>query len=371
MIPVNEPALDGREKDYLVEAIESGWISSDGAFVNKFEENFSSYLGAKYGIAVSSGTAALETALYSAGVCEGDEVIMPSFTIISCAIAVIRLGAKPVFVDVESDNWCIDVEQIKKNITIHTKVIMAVHMYGHPANMTPILDIANQYGLIVLEDASQVHGAEYKGIKCGAIGHISIFSFYANKIITTGEGGMVITSDERMAERAKSYRNLCFQEDRRFYHEDIGYNFRMTNLQAAVGVAQVERLDEFVKRKRYIGKLYLDALRNVSGIKTQVEQKWAKMVYWMYCIELDESLNMDATTMMSALHKRGIGTRPFFVGLHEQPILIKRGFVKSSDVFPVTERISKQGLYLPSGMTLTEKDVGIVVDAIQEIIEES
>jgi perosamine synthetase len=371
MIPVNEPALDGHEKDYLIEAIESGWISSDGAFIKQFEEDFSGYLGAKYGVAVSSGTAALETALYSAGVCEGDEVIMPSFTIISCAIAVIRLGAKPVFVDVESDNWCINVNQIKKNITERTKLIMAVHMYGHPADMTPIMEIANQHDLVVLEDASQVHGAEYKGIKCGAIGHISIFSFYANKIITTGEGGMVITSDKEMSKRARSYRNLCFQEDRRFYHEDLGYNFRMTNLQAAIGVAQVERLDEFVKRKRYIGKLYVDALRNIDGIKTQVEQKWAKMVYWMYCIELDESLGMDSTAMMQALRKRGIGTRPFFVGLHEQPILLKKGLVKSSDAFPVTERISRQGLYLPSGMTLTEKDVNTVVDAIQEIIKES
>jgi len=371
MIPVNEPDLSGNEKNYLLEAIESGWVSSDGPFVKKFEEGFSGYLGASYGVAVSNGTAALEVALYSAGVSDGDEVIMPSFTIISCAIAVIRLGAKPVFVDVEPDNWCIDEEQIKKNITKKTKVIMAVHMYGHPANMTPIMNIANQYGLIVLEDASQVHGAEYKGMKCGAIGHISTFSFYANKIITTGEGGMVVTSDKKMFERAQSYRNLCFQEGRRFYHDDIGYNFRMTNLQAAIGVAQLEKLDEFVKRKRNIGKLYVDALQQIDGIKTQIEQKWAKMVYWMYCIELKESLGMNATDMMLALKERGIGTRPFFLGLHEQPVLIKRKLIDSSAAFPVTERISKQGLYLPSGMTLTEKDVSVVVSAIQEIIKDS
>ena len=370
MIPVNDPKLDGHEKNYLIKAIESGWISSDGAFVNQFEEGFSKYLGAKYGIAVSNGTAALEVALYSAGVCEGDEVIMPSFTIISCAIAAIRLGAKPVFVDVEQENWCIDVEQIECKITERTKVIMPVHMYGHPADMAPIMKIATKHNLVVLEDASQVHGAEYKGVKCGAIGHISVFSFYANKIITTGEGGMVITSNKEMSERAKSYRNLCFQEGRRFYHEDLGYNFRMTNLQAAIGVAQLERLDEFVKRKRDIGKLYVDSLKNINGIKTQVEQKWAKMVYWMYCIELDESLGMNAKTMMQALRKQGIGTRPFFVGLHEQPILIKKNLVASSDTFPVTELISRQGLYLPSGMTLTEKDVHTVVDAIKKIIKE-
>ena len=369
MIPVNEPALDGNEKKYLLKAIDDGWISSDGPFVKEFEDGFSKYHGTEHAIAVSNGTAALEIALYAAGISEGDEVIMPSFTIISCAIAAIRLGAKPIFVDVDDENWCIDINQIEGQITDRTKVIMPVHMYGHPADMTPILDVAKKYNLTVLEDASQVHGAEYKNIKCGAIGHISVFSFYANKIITTGEGGMVCTNDEKMYARAKSYRNLCFQENRRFYHEDLGYNFRITNLQAAIGLAQLERIDHFVKRKRYFGKLYSESLSKIDGIKTQTEKKWAKMVYWMYCIELDEKLGISALDMINSLKKRGIGTRPFFIGLHEQPVLIKKKLVNRSNNFPVTERISRQGLYLPSGMTLTDKDVNTVISAIIEILK--
>lgn len=367
MLPVNQPLLDGREKELLIECIETGWISSDGPNIKKFEDGFADYIGVKYGIAVTNGTVALEAALFAIGIGEGDEVIMPSFTIISCAIAVVRFGAIPVLVDIEPDTWNIDVEQIEAKITSRTKAIMAVHMYGHPSDLDPILAIANRHGLMVIEDASQVHGALYKGSKCGSIGHISTFSFYANKIITTGEGGMVMTSDSRIAERARSYRNLCFRKERRFYHTEMGNNLRMTNMQAALGVAQLARLDEFVELKRANGSIYLERLNHLQGVKAQVEKPWARMVYWMYCVELDTSTGHNAESMMAALAQRGIGTRPFFLGLHEQPVFHAKGWYLNES-FPVAERAARQGFYLPSSVTLKESDIDFVVDQVAEVL---
>ncbi len=367
MIPVNEPLLRGREKELLAKCIETGWISSDGPFVKEFENKFASYIGCDYGVSVCNGTAALETALFAAGVSKGDEVIMPAFTIISCALAVIRLGAIPVLVDAEADTWNMDVSQIEKCITKKTKAIMPVHIYGHPVDMDPLLSIAQKHDLVVVEDAAEVHGAEYKGRKCGSLGHISAWSFYANKIITTGEGGMVLTSDKKMAERAKSYRNLSFRPEKRFYHTELGYNFRMTNMQAAIGIAQMERIDEFIDIKRNLGKYYRQCLSDIKGIKFQTEKPWAKMVYWMYCIELGTALCISAEFLMKELKARGMGARPFFMGLHQQPALLELGLFKD-EKYPVTERISKQGLYLPSGMALTKNQVNEVVKNVKDIM---
>lgn len=368
MLPVNQPQLDGREKELLIECIESGWISSDGPYIARFEDGFAQFIGVNHGVAVSNGTAALEAALFALEINEGDEVIMPSFTIISCAIAALRFGAKPVLVDIEPLTWNINVESIESKITPRTKAIMAVHMYGHPCDMDPILDLARRYNLKVIEDASQVHGALYKGKRCGSIGDISTFSFYANKILTTGEGGMVMTSDECLADRARNYRNLCFRTERRFYHTEIGNNLRMTNMQAAIGVAQLERLDKIVERKRAIGAHYTKLLNNIPNVKTQVEMPWAKMVYWMYCIELDESTGCDANKMMSALSSRGIGTRPFFLGLHEQPVLLNYGWYKY-EKYPITDKAARQGLYLPSSLNLADTEIVYVVDQIYDILE--
>jgi len=367
MIPVNQPKLDGREKELLAECIRSGWISSDGPFVAEFERKFADYIGTKHGVAVCNGTAALETALFAAGVGKGDEVIMPAFTIISCALAAIRLGAIPVLVDAEADTWNMDVSQIESRLSPKTKAIMPVHIYGHPVDMDPLLDIAKKRNLVVVEDAAEAHGAEYKGRKCGALGHISAWSFYANKIITTGEGGMVLTSDVKMAKRAESYRNLCFRPEKRFYHTELGYNFRLTNLQAAVGVAQMERIDEFIQIKRRLGEYYRQKLLKLKGVKCQIEKPWAKMVYWMYCIELDSALGLNAQNVMDALAKKEISTRPFFIGLHQQPALRELGLFKEEH-YPVTERISRQGLYLPSGLALTEKQIDQVVAVLDEIL---
>jgi len=368
MIPVNQPLLNGREKELLIECIDSGWISSDGPFISEFERKFADFIGVKHGVAVCNGTAALEAGLFAAGIVEGDEIIMPAFTIISCALAAVRLGAIPVLVDAEPDTWNMDVTQIEKRVTPKTRAIMPVHIYGHPVDMDPVLEIAERHNLIVIEDAAEVHGAEYKGRKCGSLGQLSSWSFYANKIITTGEGGMILTSDSRMAERAASYRNLCFRPERRFYHTELGQNFRMTNLQAAIGVAQMDRVEELIKRKRQIGSLYREKLARIPGIKFQIEKSWAKHVYWMYCIELDETLKMDAKTMMEELYKKGIGTRPFFLGLHEQPALQRLGYFADEN-YPVTYRISRSGLYLPSGLTLNEEQIDQVVSALQEVIE--
>jgi len=376
-IPVCQPSLGGREIEYATEAIRAGWISSDGPFVKEFEKKFSKYMGVKHGVAVCNGTAALETALYGIKIKKGDEIIMPSFTIISCAIAAIRLGAKPVLVDIDPETWNMDVSQIESKITNKTKAIMPVHIYGHPVDMDPLFKLAEKYGLKIIEDAAEAHGAEYfsrikgnKWFKCGNMGNIAAFSFYANKIITTGEGGMVVTDDPVIAERAASYRNLCFKPEKRFYHTELGYNFRMTNLQAAIGVAQLERIEEFIAIKRSLGEYYRHRLSGIAGVCFQVEKPYAKSVYWMYSIELKESSGIDAETMMTELNNKGIGTRPFFMGLHKQPVLRELGLFKG-EKYPNTERAYKQGLYLPSGLTLTKSQIDVVCDEIKEIIRKS
>ncbi len=367
MIPVNEPLLNGNEKNYLAECIDTGWISSEGPFVRRFEELFSYYIGVKHGIAVCNGTAALEVAMAAINIQPGDEVIIPTFTIISCALAILRRGGIPVLVDVEPDTWCMDVNQVKDRITTKTKAIMPVHMYGHPVDMTPLMELSEKYGLYIVEDAAEVHGAEYKGKKCGSFGHINCFSFYANKIITTGEGGMLVTNDDGLAERARLHRNLCFTHGRRFYHEELGGNFRLTNLQAAVGVAQMERIGEFVEIKRRNGAIYNRLLKDIDFLQLPVEKEWAKNVYWMYGIVINEDTGFDAEGFTERLKERGIGTRPFFIGMHEQPIFKKMGLF-SNESYPVTERISRQGFYLPSGLTLTKEQIQKVVDAIKDIV---
>ena len=367
MIPVNEPLFSNREKELLCECIDSGYISSEGPFVRQFEETFASYIGVKHGVAVCNGTAALDTAIAVINLKAGEEVIMPSFTIISCAMAVVRHSGIPVLVDAEQDTWCMDVNQVEARITPRTRAIMPVHMYGHPVDMYPIMAIAGKYNLYVIEDAAEVHGAEYRGRKCGSIGQISCFSFYANKIITTGEGGMVLTDDDNIAERARAYRNLCFRPEKRFYHTEPGRNYRMTNLQAAVGVAQMERIDEFVEIKRHNAALYTKLLLGIKGIQLPVERPWAKNVYWMYGILLDKNIGMDATSLAKELKARDIGTRPFFLGMHEQPVFHNMGLFKG-ERYPVSEEIARQGLYLPSGLTLKEEQIEKVCNALKEIM---
>src|SRR3990172_6028392 len=301
MIPVNEPLLGERELEYISECVRTGWVSSGGRFINEFEERWAAYCGRCYGIAVSNGTAALQLAVACLGLEPGDEVILPTFTIVSCALAVIYNGGVPVVVDFEPRTWCLDVHQAEKKITHRTRAIMPVHIYGHPVDMDPLLDLAERYGLAIIEDAAEAHGAEYLSTRngsesgwrrCGSFGTLSCFSFYANKLITTGEGGMVLTDDPQLAEKARSMRNLCFQSDRRFYHEALGYNFRLTNLQAALGLAQLERMDQIVTHKRWMGKEYTRRLRDITNLELPVEEQWARSVYWMYGAVLCEEVDM-------------------------------------------------------------------------------
>jgi perosamine synthetase len=371
-IPVNEPLLNGNEKKYLAECIDSGWISSEGPFVARFEQAFAARLGRAHGVAVCNGTAALEAALYGLGVRTGDEVIMPAFTIISCALAALRLGARPVLVDIDPETWCMDTAQVKARLTPRTRVVMPVHIFGHPVDLDPLLQLRADHGFKILEDAAEVHGAEYfsrhlggRWVKCGALGDATATSFYANKIVTTGEGGMVLADDPEVTARARSYRNLCFRPERRFYHTEIGYNFRMTNLQAAVGLAQVERLDEFIAIKTRNAACYRAALAAVPGLRFMTVQPWARSVYWVYAVELDPRCGLDAATVMARLKARGVDTRPFFLGLHEQPALRELGLF-AGETHPHTERAYRFGFYLPSGMALTEAGVAQVVAALRE-----
>jgi len=368
MIPVNEPLFISNEKKYLAQCIDSGWISSEGPFVKEFEEKFSSYIGKKYGVAVSSGTAALEVAMGAIGIKPGDEVIMPTFTIISCPLAVVTYGGTPVFVDADPETWNMDVSKIEEKITKKTKAIMPVHIYGHPCDMDPILKIAKKHNLLIIEDAAEAHGAEYKGKKCGSFGDISCFSFYANKIITCGEGGMVLTNNKKFAERAETLRNLGFLKKKRFYHKELARNYRMTNLQAAVGVAQLKNIEKLIRIKRENAKKYTQMLENIKGLQLPIEKKWAKNVYWMYGVVLAESTGFSAESFAKKLAQKGIATRPFFYPLHLQPVWKKLNIKIKSDKCPIAERIARQGLYLPSGLGLRVNQIKKTCEAVKELL---
>ncbi len=370
MIPVNEPKLGDRELEYVAECVRSGWVSSAGHFIQEFEEQWAAYCGRRFGVALANGTTALHVAVELLDLEPGDEVIMPTFTIISCAWPVVLAGGVPVLVDSDPTTWTMDVEQVADRITPRTRAIMPVHIYGHPVDMDPVLALADRFGLAVIEDAAEAHGAEYRGQdgrwrRCGSFGTTSTFSFYANKLVTTGEGGMLLTDDSALAERAARLRNLGFLPERRFFHTERGYNYRLTNMQAALGVAQVARMDEIVARKRWLGEAYGRGLADLSdgGVQLATVEPWARSVYWMYGLVLDERLGIDAVEFARRLRERGVDTRPFFLGMHEQPVLRERGLF-ANEWYPVAERLARQGLYLPSGLGLTESQLDQVCDAV-------
>lgn len=368
-IPVNEPLINGNEKKYLNECIETGWISSEGPFVKRFEEAFAARMGRKYGIAVCNGSVALDAAVVALDIGLGDEVILPTFTIISCAAAIVRAEATPVVVDCDPVTWNMDVNQLEVRITPRTKAIMVIHIYGLPVDMNPVMKLADKYGLYIIEDAAEMHGQTYKGRPCGSFGAISTFSFYPNKHVTTGEGGMILTDDEQLAERCRSLRNLCFQPYQRFVHEELGWNFRMTNLQAAVGLAQLERLDEFVTRKRRMGAHYTELLQDLPGVQLPLPQtSYAENIYWVYGVVLEDSVPFDAREAMRRLGEQRIGTRPFFWPMHEQPVLRKMGFFDRV-ACPVAERLAQRGFYIPSGLSLTDEQIEQVAQTLREVLQ--
>lgn len=367
-IPVNEPLLSGNEKKYLCECIDTGWISSEGPFVKEFEQKMSAGVNRRYGIAVSNGTAALEVAIQALGVKEGDEVIMPAFTIISCAMAVTKVGAVPVLVDSDLQTWNMNTEEIEAKITPRTKAIMIVHLYGLPVEVDRVLALAEKYNLKVIEDAAEMHGQTYNGRPCGSFGDISTFSFYPNKHITTGEGGMVVTDDEELAERCRMIRNLCFRKDVRYVHDEISDNYRFTNLQAAVGLAQLERLDEFVGKKRRMGSYYTEKLREIDGLILPLEKTdYADNIYWVYGIVLDKNINVDNKVMQKLLAEEGISSRTFFWCMHEQPVYQKQGLF-ANETYPNAEYLARKGFYIPSGLALTEEQMEQVVKGVKNVM---
>lgn len=375
-IPVNEPIFYDKEIEYVTECIKTGWVSSSGGFVKEFEDKWAGYCGREFGISVSSGTAALQLAVSSLELSPGDEVIIPTFTIISCALAVIQSGAVPVLVDSDPDTWTMDVNQINNKLTKRTKAIMLVHMYGHPVDVDPILELAEKHGLKIIEDAAQAHGVEYYSEhgsqkvgwnKCGSFGHLSCFSFYANKVVTTGEGGMIVTDDKQLAQKLRSLRNLCFKDNKRYYHEQLGYNFRFTNLQAALGLAQLERIDEIVEKKHWIGVEYTKRLNNLENIKLQVNQKWARTNYWMFGLLVDEESGFTGESLSKKLLEYGIDTRAFFIGMHNQPVFNKMNLFINED-YPVSDYLSMQGLYLPSGLALIGDQLNYVCEKLENIL---
>jgi perosamine synthetase len=371
MILVNEPLLVGNEKKYLQECVDSGWISSEGPFVKEFEEKFADTVRRKHGVAVCNGSIALDLAVYASGILPGDEVIMPAFTIISPAAAVVRCGAIPVLVDSDSDTWNMNVSEIERRITRKTRAIIIVHIYGLPADVDPILKIAEKHNLIVIEDAAEMHGQFYKGNPCGSFGDVSTFSFYPNKHITTGEGGMIVTNNSELDKRCRLLRNLAFSPERRFVHEELGWNYRFTNLQAAVGLAQLELLDKFVKRKRRMGDFYNRLLKDLSEfiVLPLPCTEYAENIYWVYGLLLTDKVDGDATRMMAKLHDLGIGTRPFFYPMHKQPVFRKMGLF-SHESYPVAEYMAERGFYIPSGLALTDEQMLIVSEKLHDIFHE-
>jgi len=365
MIPVCEPLVTQREIELVTECLRSGWISSAGQYLERFESEWAAYCGMEHGVAVTNGTAALQLAVQLLDLQPGDEVILPSFTIISCAQAITRCGGIPVLVDSDPFTWQMDVRQVEAKITPRTRAIMPVHIYGHPADMDPLLALAEGHGLTVIEDAAEAHGAEYKHRKCGGLGHISVFSFYANKLITTGEGGMVLTQSARLAERARFLKNLAFQKSRRFLHDELGDNLRLTNLQAALGVGQIGRIEQIVNRKREIARAYAERLSDLPGVALPAEALWARNVYWVFGLILDESTGMNGAQWGQRLAALGVETRPFFLGMHEQPVFHKMGLFLNQR-YPVAERLSRQGLYLPTGLGISEAEIDRVSAAVRE-----
>jgi perosamine synthetase len=370
VIPVSEPSLGAAERDALVACIDSGWISSEGPEVLSFEREMAAFAGRRYGIAVSSGTAALDVAVAALDIGVGDEVIVPTFTIISCVLQVVRSGATPVFVDADPLTWNIDVEAVESRVTQRTRALLVPHIYGLPAEMSRLLEIAERHGLVLIEDAAEAHGLHYQGQPCGSFGTVSTFSFYSNKLITTGEGGMVVTDDEGLAERCRSLRNLSFAPGRRFVHHELGWNYRMTNMQASLGRAQLSRIESLLLRKRQIALRYLDLLEGTEGLQLPLKSVGEnESVFWVFGLVLAETSGRHAEDVMLDLATAGIGSRPFFYPLHRQPVLRQRGF-GLLDRLPVAERIAEQGFYIPSGPTLTDAEIERVALAVRRSVEE-
>lgn len=362
-IPVNEPIIGDYEKHLVNECLDSGWISSEGPFVSQFEEAFSNAVGRTHGIACSNGSTALDLAIAALEIKPGDEIILPTFTIISCAAAIVRSGAIPVCVDIDRLTWNMNTDQVRSAVTSRTAAIMIVHIYGLPADIDPIIEIAKNNNLKIIEDSAELIGGIYKDSPCGSFGDISTFSFYPNKQVTTGEGGMVCTDDNYLADRCRSLRNLCFQKGKRFVHNELGWNYRMSNIQAALGLGQLSRLKEIIDKKLLIGNYYHDVFSTKESLQPPCHHTdYANNIFWVYgLISLVEEKN--ASFYMKHLANEGIGTRPFFYPIHKQPVFANSGYFDNIEA-PVSEYIAEQGFYIPSGLALTDTQQDIVIRSV-------
>lgn len=367
LIPIAKPLIGKNAKKYVLECLKMGWVSSKGEYVTAFEKAFANYLGVKCAISTTSGTAALHLALVALKIGKGDEVIVPTFTMIAPIFAVLYTGATPVLVDSQQDTWNMDVSLIEKKITKKTRAIITVHIYGHPVDMDPVLAIAKKYKLAVIEDAAESLGATYKKKKVGTLGIISCFSFYANKLITTGEGGMVTTNNKKLAERVKLLKDMAHSPKKRFLHTDVAFTYRMTNMQAALGLAQLEIIETLLTKKRWIAEVYTSLLRKNLGLQLPTEKPWAKNVYWMYSVLIKDTV-LSKDLLRKKLYDLGIDTRDFFIPMHRQPVLRKLGLFKNEQ-YPVADDISKGGFYLPSGPKLTKKEINTACRILNNIYE--
>jgi len=359
MIPIAEPLLGEEELKNITEAVESGWVSSKGKFISEFEEKFAKYCGCFHGIATSNGTASLHLALKALGIKKNDEVIVPTLTFIATANAVTYCGAKTVFVDPHPDYWCMDPEKIEEKITENTKAIIPVHLYGHPCDMDPIMEIVRDHDLYMVEDAAEAHGAEYKGKKVGSFGDISCFSFFANKIITTGEGGMCLTDNDEFADRMRILRDHGMNPNRKYWHDVVGFNYRMTNMQAALGVAQLGKIEQIIEIKRKNADLYDSLLKNMNGITLPPEEKWAKNVCWMYSVLIEDDYGISRDDLMKKLEREGIDSRLLFYPIHTMP-----PYRNYDGDFPIAEVLSKKGMSLPSSAKLKKEEIEMICNYI-------
>ena len=359
--------LNGNEKKYLLRCLKTNSISSSGNFIKKFENKFASYVDRRHGISVSSGTAALQVAVDALKLKKGDEVILPAFTIISCILPLVRAGIVPILIDSDLKTWNMDVSAIKGKITKKTKAIIVPHIYGLPVEMSPIIRIAKKFKIKIIEDAAEVLGLEYNKKKCGSFGDISIFSFYANKHITTGEGGMIVTNNDKIAEDCRGLRNICFNKKRRFSHDQLGWNFRMTNFQAAIGLAQLEGINKKVKKKRSIGNFYNKEFKNCRNIILPLAKtSYAENIYWVYGIIVKKKISLKKIT--DKLLEKGVETRPFFWPLNKQPILKKLGYFKNIKM-PKAEYLAERGFYIPSGLALSKIQQKNVVEIFKKVTQ--
>lgn len=366
-IPVNEPLIAPAAEALILDCVRSGWVSSNGPHVARFEQAFADWLGVPHAVACTNGTAALHLALVSLGVGPGDEVIVPALTIISCALAVVYTGARPVFVDVERSTGNLDVALVERALTRRTRAVMPVHLWGLPVDMAPLRQLAKQRRLLIVEDAAEAHGATYQGKRVGGLGDAGCFSFYANKIITTGEGGMVVTPQPRVAARARLLRDLAHSPKRRFWHHEVGFNYRMTSLQAALGLAQLEEVETYLEKKQWMAREYARRLSDVPGLSLPTSLPGRTNAHWMYAVVVEKAFGMTRDALMARLQEHHIDTRTFFAPLHRQPVLRKLGVAPKNRRLPVAEELSRKGFYLPSGLAITEPQIDRVCDVVRRV----